>query len=109
MVVDHIDGNGLNNTRANLRICTIAENVRSSRRRTDNGSGYKGVGFHKASGKWVARIVTNGEKMYLGLYESPEQAAAVYDLAAHKYHGEFARLNFPERIIPTNAGLLSCL
>lgn len=90
--VDHKDRNGLNNCRENLRLCTPAQNHQNQKRAVNNTSGYKGVYFHKLSGKWMARIMENKTLHYLGLFESPEAAYAAYCEAAVKYHGEFARL-----------------
>lgn len=92
--VDHINGDGLDCRRVNMRLCTHTENQHNSRRRTDNTSGYRGVYLHKASKKWDARIKVNGKVLFLGHFTSPEAAARAYDEAAKKYHGDFANLNF---------------
>ncbi len=89
--VDHIDGNGLNNQRSNLRLCTTSQNQQNSRRRTDNTSGYKGVSFDQRRGRWKAQIRVNGKRITLGRYDDIEHAAAAYHEAALRYHGEFAR------------------
>ena len=95
--VDHINGNGLDNTRANLRGANASQNAANARRRRDSTSGFKGVHRNKARGlPWRAQIHTNGKKHHLGLFESPEVAARAYDAAAIKLFGEFARLNFPQ-------------
>ena len=91
--VDHIDGDGLNCTRANMRLCTPAENTRNRRRPITNTSGYKGVSWHKLRGKWIAWIGVNGKNKYLGLFESKDEAAQAYNEAASLHYGEFARLN----------------
>lgn len=96
--VDHIDGDGLNNRCANLRLATRSENNRNSRRHKDNTSGFKGVSWHKRGQKWQARIEVDGRTLYLGLFVDPAAAARMYDVAALAYHGEFARLNFPTEI-----------
>lgn len=90
--VDHIDGNGLNNQKYNLRICTHAENQKNLRRPITSTSGYKGVTWDKNRKKWVAYI-WSGKSINLGGFDSKEKAALAYDKAAEKYHGEFARLN----------------
>lgn len=92
--VDHYDGNGLNNTRANLRFATIQQNNRNSRLSTKNTSGYKGVSFDKRNRKWKACIYVNRKQIYIGLYSTPEEAASAYDEAAKRHFSQFARLNF---------------
>ncbi len=92
--VDHINMNGLDNRRENLRLCSPAENRYNRVKRPDNVSGYKGVAWQKDCQKWVAYI--SGEKQrYLGLFENALVAALAYDAAARIQYGEFARLNFP--------------
>jgi hypothetical protein len=90
--VDHRDGNGLNNTRGNLRPATHAQNQHNSRLRKDNQSGFKGV--HRQGNRWVARIRVDGEQKHLGSFRTPEEAARAYDAAALRLRGEYARLNF---------------
>lgn len=90
--VDHIDGNGLNNQRSNLRPTSIAENGRNRGANRNNTSGYKGV-FRNSKSTWSSRIVSDGKNKYLGSFKSKEEAALAYNEAALKYHGEFARLN----------------
>jgi hypothetical protein len=85
----------LDNRRENLRICTNAQNIQNSKRRSDNTSGFKGVSFEKDSGKWVARVTIPGTKTQknLGRYDSAEEAGRVYDEAAKMHYGEFALPN----------------
>ena len=90
--VDHKDGNGLNNRRSNLRIATVAENNRNSKFRKNNTSGYKGVSFHKSSGKWHAVIWVDSKPIFLGAYNSPELAHIAYVKASYEIHGEFGRV-----------------
>ena len=92
--VDHIDCNRLNNQVENLRVCTGSQNARNRNKFSNNTSGFKGVTYHQRSGKWRARIEIEHKSIYLGYYPTPEEAARVYDEAAKKYHGEFAKLNF---------------
>jgi hypothetical protein len=92
---DHKDGNGLNNQRSNLRDCTHAQNIRNSRRHVDSTCNFKGVAFDKRRGKWFARICIQYKTVWGGSYKTELEAAVAYDVLAKKYHGEFARLNFP--------------
>lgn len=93
-IVDHIDGNGLNNCRINLRLCTRAEDLRNRRMPKHNTSGYKGVSWDKQRGMWIAIIRAHKTRHYLGHYDDPIEAAKAYDTAARDLHGDFARLNF---------------
>jgi hypothetical protein len=93
MIVDHRDGNGLNNQRLNLRVASDQQNKCNRPAQSNNTSGFKGVSWSKASGKWLAQIASNGEHKYLGLYLTPLDAAYAYNEAAKELHGEFARLN----------------
>jgi len=91
-MVDHIDGNGLNNSReSNLRICLCSQNQGNARIRKDCSSGVKGVTFRKRENKWYARIQVNQKRMVLGRYDTIDAAAKAYADAAFKYFGEFAR------------------
>lgn len=90
--VDHIDSDGLNNSRGNLRICTRSENSMNQRKRSDNSSGIAGVYLDANSGKWRVRIEVDGKRISLGLFASKDQARSVRLAAAAKYHGAFARL-----------------
>lgn len=92
LTVDHINGNGLDCRRSNLRVCTNTENVRNMKRRKDNASGFKGVNLHK--GRWRAYITIDGHQKSLGYYDSPADAARAYDSAALIHFGQFARTNF---------------
>lgn len=93
LVVDHKNGNGLDNRRYNLRICTYAENSRNAKKNIRNTSGYKGVIWHKASKKWSARINYNYRRISLGYYNDVIDAANAYDAAAKELFGEYAKLN----------------
>lgn len=94
--VDHIDGDGLNCTNENLRICTSSENKFNRGPTVRNTTGYKGVGFDKSRGLYRAQIKTTNANKFLGRYSTPEEAARAYDKEAKRRHGEFAKLNFPE-------------
>jgi hypothetical protein len=90
-IVDHIDGNGLNNRRQNLRIVSPSENAQNARARKGTESGYKGVFFHKKNNNWRAQIMANGKRYSLGLFNTPEEAHAAYCEASDRLHGEFGR------------------
>jgi len=93
--VDHINGNSLDNRKENLRLCEHSQNTKNACRRKDNTSGFKGVNKHNQIDKFVCRISVDGKRLYLGCFDTAEQAATQYDLAAIVWHGEFARLNYP--------------
>lgn len=93
MGVDHMDGNGLNNTRDNLRLATHRQNCFNSQSRQNSSSKYKGVNWHRQNRKWTAQIRINEKPLYLGIFEDEKDAARAYNAAAIKFYGEFARLN----------------
>jgi hypothetical protein len=95
MNIDHINHNGLDNQKSNLRICTRSENSHNQRLRFDNITGFKGITFHKRTKKWKAAITINRRGKTLGYFHTKEDAARAYDTAALQYFGEFALLNFP--------------
>lgn len=90
VMVDHINGDKLDNRRQNLRIATKGQN--SSNRKSYSKAGFKGV-LANGSG-WMAQITINKKRIYLGQFKSPEEAARAYDKAALEAFGEFASLNF---------------
>ena len=95
--VDHIDFNGLNNQRYNLRNCTHQNNKRNNRGNCNNKTGYVGVKFIEDRRKHFRAAIGIGKKtVNLPYYHTAEEAARSYDEAAIKYFGEFACLNFPE-------------
>lgn len=89
LFIDHIDGNRLNNQRANLRICTKNQNMRNSRLRKDSRSGLKGATFHSRSGRWRAKITINGKRIEIGSFATPEAAHDAYCARAKEAFGEF--------------------
>jgi hypothetical protein len=98
--VDHIDGNGLNNCRSNIRLATISLNHANQKKRSiDHGkpclSKFKGVTWVKRTRKWQAYIRPNGKQTHLGYFTSEVEAARAYDRAALEHFGEFALINFP--------------
>ena len=89
---DHIDGNKLNNCRNNLRICTQSQNACNRPKNNDKqySSRYKGVHYHKNSGRWHAQIEYKGIKHHVGMFASQELAHTAYVEKAKVLHGEFA-------------------
>jgi len=94
LLVDHIDGNGLNNRKSNLRLCTYSQNTYNRRPNRNSISKYKGVTYHKRNKKWEAKIIFNGKFIYLGGFDDEKEAALAYDRKAGELFGEFAYLNF---------------
>lgn len=92
MVVDHINGNKIDNRLCNLRIATTSQNTWNAGKRKRNTSGYKGVTWSKSSNKWQAQMGFHGKKVFLGLFHTAEEASAAYCTAAIRLHGEFFKL-----------------
>lgn len=88
--VDHVDRNGLNNSRQNLRGATRSQNLCNQKTRGDNSSGVKGVCMDRRRGLWHARITFNGKTMDVGHFGEIEEARVALDAARAKIHGEFA-------------------
>ena len=89
--IDHINGNGLDNRKENLRICTHAENGRNRKVGDNNTSGYKGVSWITRQGKWRATIKINQKRIHLGEYVNIIDAINAYETAATNYFGSFKR------------------
>jgi hypothetical protein len=92
-VIDHINGDTLDNRWSNLRLATKKGNAANRGLDRSNTSGYKGVKWSKAAGKWVAAIVSDDRTIHLGVFVDPVDAARAYNTAALLHFGEFARLN----------------
>lgn len=92
-VVDHINGDGLDNRRENLRFCAVKENIRNQRKRIGTTSVFKGVSWKRATAKWSVCIEQNSERLWLGTFDSEIRAAKQYDRAARIFHGQFAKTN----------------
>lgn len=90
--IDHINGNGLDNRRCNLRSCTRSENL-MNQKKTRGSSKYKGVYFYKITKKWRTVIMLDGQQIHLGYFNNEIEAAKAYNKAAIEYFGKFARLN----------------
>lgn len=90
--VDHINGDGLNNQRKNLRLCSHQQNCFNRKRMISNTSGFKGVNWNKNSKKWIARIQINGKRISLGYFNSKEKANEIYIKNSKKYHGKYSKI-----------------
>lgn len=93
--VDHINGNGLDNRRCNLRVSTPSQNGGNRRAGSTGSSRFKGVSWHKRQQRWVAYIRVAGRRIQAGSFVSEVAAARAYDDAAREAFGEFAALNVP--------------
>lgn len=94
--VDHINGNKLDNRKANLRKCDQSGNLANTSMPRTNTTGFKGVSWDKARGKFVAQIKVRGKHIHLGRFADKTAAARAYDRAARQWFGDFARTNFQE-------------
>lgn len=90
IIIDHIDRNGLNNQKSNLRICNNSENQANRIKKRFCSSNYKGVYFDKKNNKWICHF----NRKHIGYFDSEIEAAITYDAAAINKFGEFARTNF---------------
>lgn len=114
VLVDHRNGNGLDNQRRNLRCCDNTQNQRNitASKRQKRGQ-FKGVAWNARADRWQAQICAgekrpNGKRkqLYLGLFDSPADAARAYDSAAREHFGEFAALNFPANAANRETGVM---
>jgi hypothetical protein len=92
MNTDHINRNKLDNRRSNLRVCTGSQNNANMAVRKNNTSGKKGVYWHKKAHKWLAQIWYNKNIVYLGIYDSIDDAYHAYCKKAEELYGEFANI-----------------
>ncbi len=90
-VVDHINGNTLDNRRENLRICKAKDNSRNARAGKNSSSGIRGVSWNRQHHKWRTRIIVDGECHELGMFSDSKRAALVYNIAARHYYNNFVR------------------
>mgnify|MGYP006267355257 CR=1 FL=1 len=89
--IDHINGDGFDNTWSNLRKATRCQNACNQGVKKSNKSGFKGVSFDRRRNAWIARVRDGGKRIWVGSFPSPEEAAAAYQQAAKSVHGEFFR------------------
>lgn len=91
-VIDHIDGNGLNNQRKNLRIATVSQNGMNRKDNCNNVSGFRGVSYNKKAKKWQSQTMSMGKPIYLGLYKDILEAANAYKMFANENYKNFKRI-----------------
>jgi HNH endonuclease len=97
LIVDHINGNGLDNRKCNLRICTLGQNAQNVSLRRNNKTGYTGVRFREERGVWVSEIRFNRKAEKLAYTRCKHLAALKYNKKAIEYFGEYAKINDVER------------
>ena len=100
LVCDHVNHDGLDNRKQNLRNCTISQNNANSRSARTSSSRYKGVSWNKTRKKWAAYIKKDSKQLFLGHFSSEIEAAKAYDKKAAELFGQFAQLNFPNPRMP---------
>jgi hypothetical protein len=99
-LVDHVNGDSLDNRQTNLRFATPRQNVQNKRLSSLSLTGLKGVGWHKERRKYHARIQLQGIRFHLGFFDDPKTAALAYDEAARLLFGEFAACNYADQQPP---------
>jgi hypothetical protein len=99
-LVDHINGDSLDNRPTNLRFASPHQNLQNKRLSSLSLTGLKGVGWHKDRRKYHARIQLQGIRYHLGFFDDPETAGQAYDCAARRLFGGFAVCNYPQRETP---------
>jgi hypothetical protein len=104
--IDHINGDRLDNRRANLRLVTLFQNQQNRKCPTHTASNKKGVNWHRKKGKWHVRISVEGTRIHLGYYDDLETAAQVYDAAARHFFNGYARPNDPDQPTSPEIALL---
>lgn len=92
-LIDHADGNPMNNKIENLREATQSQNMMNCKNVENKSCGIRGVTFFKKTGKWKAQMRINGAVKHLGYFDDVESARFVVETARNKHHGEFARHN----------------
>ena len=92
-IIDHADGNKLNNQCYKLRYATKSQNSMNSKKMIGTSSMYKGVSWVPMRGRWLSQVVVNGSHYHIGYFTSEIDAGIAYNNEIIKYHGEFARLN----------------
>lgn len=95
--IDHINHNGLDNRKINLRLCTGSQNQKNRGLQKNNTSGLIGVSFNKEIRKWSAYIIKDKHQIFLGIFDDKEEAGHVVDKKAIELFGDFAILNFPKK------------
>lgn len=105
---DHINRNGFDNQKGNfLTDPTVMQQAANRGLPSNNTSGFKGVNWHRRSGRWEARIKASGKRKFLGLFDTPAEAARVYDKAAvEEFDSDQTYLNFPDEFTPPVAAMI---
>lgn len=92
--IDHKNGDGLDNRKENLRVCSRSQNLFNRRKHSKSSSSYKGVSWNPLHKKWHSRIMKNKKQINLGYFDKEIDAAIAYDESAKKLFGEFCHTNF---------------